>query len=774
MNTGKEFKKVPECQEYCKNNNLSFFKRDLSARYQKICEANTFDNIFTKIINGKNNYYESWHPDQNMKLYIDYDKKEKNDTESEITSDLSHKNDIYNIISEIRSIIPEITNVYLLKSIPDVTKKSYHIIFDGVFFEQNRIMKEFIQDKLEPRFGKLFKDKIIDTVVYGKGCFRSLLCTKFGQDRKLKLLKLEPFMTEMREEVDNNITVETFKKTCITYIESCIKYNYVKVNRQDASEVNEQGDIYTDKEIVKKYLDILDADRYTNYDKWLKIGFILHSINIDNKDLWHYFSAKWEGYSRDNTEQKWMSFSSNTYVYTIYNLMHLARLDNITEYNEINDDIPDNDIRYLRNHDNILSKFIHRLYGERFVCSNPEKKEWYFFNGIRWVLDNKNYTLRKLISTEVYNKIDKHIRTLVDEKASENVIKIYRGILSRIGNGKEFNHLEINFFNSNFHKIINQNKYLIGFENGVYDLKTFQFRKGIPSDYITMSTGYNYISYDSDSEMYKTLIILLYQILPIPSVRTFTLKSLATTLDGCVLEQNFYIWSGKNNSGANGKSTIMDLMEQCLGDYACTVPVALFTSKRESSNNANSALMSILGKRLAITAEPEANDIIQVGNMKSLTGCDTISTRELNSRQISFKPECRFFLLCNQIPNLSGSDGGTERRIKVTEFVSKFVTQDKFDASRENEFLRDESIKTKIPIYKECFMCIMIEYYKIYKSEGLIPPSEVDKVTQRYTDDNNHIKMYIKENLTTTTNIDNYISKNDLKEAFKLSKIDLY
>ena len=777
----KEFWNHLDCQEYCRDNNLAYFKRDLSIRCNKKCIASTYESIFNKIQNGSNNYYESWRSDQFMKLYIDYDKKENKETHLDDTSDLSHKNDLYNIISEIRKIIPEITDVSILKTIPDVTKKSYHIIFDGIYFENYNVIRDFMMDKIKPRFTELFDKKIIDTKVYGNLCFRSLLCTKFGQDRKLMLLKTEPFMTELREDFVTDITVDLFKKTCLTFVpDYCIKHSYIKREQtHEEEQQNDNGDIYTDKEVLKKYLDILDADRYTDYNKWIKIGFILYSISIDNKDLWHYFSAKWEGYSKDATEQKWMSFnSSSDYIYTIHSLMYIARIDNITDYNEITKDIPDNDIRFLEITDNVLSNFVYRLYGDTFVCSNPEKKEWYYFNGIRWVLDNKNSKLRTLLFTEVYNKIENYRKELIEQKVHENIIKKYKAISSKLGSGKELNCIEYVFYNPDFYKIINQNKHLVGFDNGVYDLKTFQFRKSVPTDYITLTTGYNYQFFDNESELYKKISTIISQILPKQDVREFTLKSLSSCLDGETRYEYFYIWSGKHNSGANGKTTIMTLMEYALGDYAVTVAPTLFTTKRESANNANSALVSIFGKRLVITSEPEANEKIQVSTMKSLTGGDTISTRELNSRQMTFKPTSKFFMLCNIIPSLSSIDGGTIRRLKITEYVSKFVDdpreKDPNNPNELYEFKLDHSLKTNLPKFKECFMCLLIEYYKLYDSTGLDPPEDVIKVTRKYEDDNNHIKTYVDENLVKTEIREEFVSKNDLKDAFKLDKNMLY
>ena len=785
---GMEFSKgqKAECIKYCEANNLAFFQRDLNSSSSKIFMADTYQNIWNMIRErgvNKSHYYESWNANQQMKLYIDYDKKieqiDPKDLKKRIqriddSDSVKHKTDIINIINTVRQLLPDIKSVYILKSCPDTEKKSYHIIFDGIHFPKAKSIQVYLEEQIKPKFRDLFEKKIIDTKVYAPICFRTLLSTKCGQNRPLFLLNTGAFLTELQETIipPEDTTFEQFLKTCITNIEpDSILFNYKSEKKKDNSKkvhlMNNDDDIYSDKEVVRKYLDILDPERWSDRSKWLNIGYILSSINREYVDLWHYFSSKWENYDETHSNIAWDSFQNSEYIYTINNLIYLAKIDNPEEFNELSKEIPNHDIKYLRPFDNVLSKLIYRLYGENFVCSSPEKNEWYYFNGIRWKKENKSYNLRVLTINEVFTKIEKYRRQLIKEGASDEIIKNYHNILQKLGSGIKLNCLELEFYNSNFNKIIDQDKDLIGFENGVYDLKEMEFRKGRSSDYISQSTGYEFVEYTETHPMYIELFKLICKILPEIDVREFTLKSLASCLDGHTRDENFYIWSGKNATGGNGKSSLCELHLKALGEYACISPVSLLTGKREAANSANSAMASIRNKRCVFMQEPAATDQIQVDVMKSLTGGDRISTRELNSSQIEFKPVAKFFMATNKLPGLSGSDGGTSRRLKITEFVARFVENPNVENIKKgiHEFKIDKELKSKLDNYGPVFINILLVYYKKYKMSGLIPPDNVAKVTKKFEADNDIIKQFVDENIVVGGPKD-FITKEELKTLF--------
>ena len=106
---------------------------------------------------------------------------------------------------------------------------------------------------------------------------------------------------------------------------------------------------------------------------------------------------------------------------------------------------------------------------------------------------------------------------------------------------------------------------LLGFENGVYDLKNNEFREGRPEDYITMSTKIelpvkaedmpiklndmveSFHTVDLDrfpnmrhyNQFYDDMNDFITKIVPIPEVREYTLTFLAKCLSGENRDEGF-------------------------------------------------------------------------------------------------------------------------------------------------------------------------------------------------------------------------------------------
>ena len=98
------------------------------------------------------------------------------------------------------------------------------------------------------------------------------------------------------------------------------------------------------------------------------------------------------------------------------------------------------------------------------------------------------------------------------------------------------------------------NTYLIGFENGVYDMSIGKFRERLPEDNLIYNTDINYEKFENDIYLQDFSTFIQQQL---PLVKDMDMKKyLLTTLlssyfDGKFTEHKLKIWTG---TGSGGKS----------------------------------------------------------------------------------------------------------------------------------------------------------------------------------------------------------------------------
>ncbi|MEM3062278.1 MAG: phage/plasmid primase, P4 family, partial [Nitrososphaerota archaeon] len=325
-------------------------------------------------------------------------------------------------------------------------------------------------------------------------------------------------------------------------------------------------------------------------------------------------------------------------------------------------------------------------------------------------------------------------------------------------------------YDPNFFKNLDENIYLICFEDGVYDLESETFRDGCPDDYISLCTNYKYLEYDKNDENSRNIKDFMKKIQPDKVMRRYLLTLLSTCLAGSIAEESFYVFTG---SGANGKSKLMELLKYTLGDYFKPMDIRLLTEKRSSSSTASPELADKKGIRACPFDEPKASDEINTGFMKIFTGGDTITARALYKEPVYFKPQFKPFLLCNHLPNIKSDDDGTWRRIKVIPFMSKFIKpSEATNKMREqglgkDQFWADINLSEKLPEWKQMFMGLLIKYYKYYKKNGLVHPKLVTQYTAEYRKRCDIFQDFIGDYLEKTNSTKDSISIFSLHDGMR-------
>lgn len=484
---------------------------------------------------------------------------------------------------------------------------------------------------------------------------------------------------------------------------------------------------------------VLQTYRADNYHDWVEVGWCLHNIDESLLDTWIKFSKKSSKYEDGECERKWITFRDEGL--SVGSLHRWAKMDNPEKYAEIvRESISGYILKSVTCTTYDVARVVYELYKYQYKCVNVKHNTWYEFKSHKWHEIDSAIGLKKKISNDVLNEylhlvgyynnnaIIQHDENkdqfLVKSKALTDVTYKLRDYTFK---EKVLKECITFFYDEYFFQKLDVNPYLIGFENGVYDLKKAEFRDGRPEDYISVSTGNDYMEFDQDDDAICEIYTFMSQIFTNADVREYVFVLFASFLLGQNVEQKFHIFTG---GGGNGKSCLIDLFEMSFGEYCCKLPITLLTQKRPASGAPNPELARARAARFASMQEPDEHERLNIGYMKELTGGDKIMVRGLFKEPFEFKPRFKLALCCNHLPKVPPNDEGSWRRLRVVEFLSRF--RDRPNPNEPLEFQKDEYLSDKMHGWKEAFMFLLIQYFKKYQTEGIVEPAEVLKATRDY------------------------------------------
>ena len=248
-------------------------------------------------------------------------------------------------------------------------------------------------------------------------------------------------------------------------------------------------------------------------------------------------------------------------------------------------------------------------------------------------------------------------------------------------------------------------------------------------------------------------------------MREYTLMSFASFQDGHIKQQIFRVFTG---GGGNGKSQTTDLLKAAMGQYFGVLPTGILTRKRGGASNATPELADKRGKRFLIIQEPEHDDVVYVSQMKNYTGGDTVPARALYGDPFEYKPQFKLGLVCNKLPNIPATDGGTWRRLRVIPFESEFV--DKLDPRKQRQFKKDPSLPDKMKNWAAPFMWLLLNvYYKKYREGNYVieEPKKVTMFTDKYKRDSDKYHEFLSEYIVETREENDSVSVVSLYSTFR-------
>ncbi len=545
---------------------------------------------------------------------------------------------------------------------------------------------------------------------------------------------------------------------------------------------------------IHHYTMALPEKYYTEYGRWVNVAMALKSTSKLLLPTFILFSSQWEKFDFNNISDaldKWDSINNTDGKRLSQgSIRYWCKVDNKAEFDKIKDNSTDMYINKTlagggerAGSDYDMAVLAHHLYKDQFRCVAIKKNIWYVFEGNKWREMDSGSDLRRNLSShlaKIYIAKERECMTQISElgdkltdeqqkklggKAASycNIAYKLKGCTPKNNIMTECRHL---FYDNQLLSKLDTNPKLLCFKNGVYDFENDEFRKGLPEDYISLSTNIPYVKIDETKPRHNKLIgeinDFMEKLFPDNELREYMWAHAASCLTGDNLNQTFNIYTGV---GSNGKSMFVKLMEKSMGDLKGTVPISLITQKRQGIGASSSEVACLKGLRYACMNEPSKGDKINEGILKEITGGDPIQARQLYSESIIFIPQFKLVCCTNHLFEIKAQDDGTWRRIRQVPFESKFVNNPSNNPD-DKQFKKDKTLEGKLTEWAPVFMGMLVEIAR--KNKGHVTDcKKVMEASDSYRKRSDYLTKYVDECINRTGDPNDTLSKKEVKNSFK-------
>lgn len=392
---------------------------------------------------------------------------------------------------------------------------------------------------------------------------------------------------------------------------------------------------------------------------------------------------------------------------------------------------------------------ISRLYADTFsyiLRYVTERKKWYMFNGKFWEsADGREMELCKLLVKEVYEYnlkflpfLDKKqqgfMKNLTARHVRENILKDASSVAP----------IKMSDFD--------KDPMLFNCENGTLDLRTGTLRPHNPDDLITKIAD---VTYDPNARCARWE----QHIQEVMDGDTEKAEYLQKAFGLCLTGENpyecFFILYGPTSR--NGKSTTMETIMIMMKDYGKAARPDTITRRQTPNGNGPSEdIARLAGARIVNISEPDKKLVLDSALVKTLSGNDTISARNLHENSFEFIPTFKFLINTNHLPQIPDPTVFTSGRVKVIPFTHHF------DDKHQDKNLKKTLIQ---PQNLSGILNWCMEGLKLLQTQGFDAPASVIEATAQYQQDSDKIARFLEERLTSTPGVNTKLE--DVYAEFK-------
>ncbi len=338
--------------------------------------------------------------------------------------------------------------------------------------------------------------------------------------------------------------------------------------------------------------------------------------------------------------------------------------------------------------DHGMAHLLEELFDGRVVWDLAQK-QWFIWMGDFWALDDGG-ALKKLVFRLIPKMyINRHfdvLETIKDKKEStkEPSSELIKEIEAMEITAEKFAETSRAF------KVLKRHKELmealkilvsvkgevwdtransVAFRNGVVNMVTGEFSRGVPDDYVRTYTDIEWKGVDTPCPTWDRVTLELCG--GDEALRDYLLDLYAYALMGNPIHQILPVLQG---SGSNGKSMLIKVMAHVFGDLSSAAGHNLILNMgKPMGDAANPTLARLQGQRMVSVVETGTSQWLDEATLKLVTGSDEITARMLRANPVTFDPTHTVFLVTNVLPHIQNPDDkALMRRIKVIVFPMTF------------------------------------------------------------------------------------------------------
>jgi putative DNA primase/helicase len=315
---------------------------------------------------------------------------------------------------------------------------------------------------------------------------------------------------------------------------------------------------------------------------------------------------------------------------------------------------------------------------------------------------------------------------------------------------------------------------IIGVNNGVIDLQTGVRRDGNPREYLRAHSPVDWLGIDQPAPNWEKFIHDVFT--GDEELVGFVQRLFGYCLTGSTAEHCLPILYGE---GRNGKTTLLQALAQVFGeDLSHTTQADMLMNVKRDGAGPQPFVYALRGRHLVWATESQEGQRINAGLIKQLTGGDSITTRTLHEKPVTFKPTYKVMLLTNHKPHISAEDQAMWDRVLLIPFDLRFID----DPKAPNERKRNPRMLELLEAESAGILAWLVRGCLAWQQQGLCPPQMVKVATEEYRQEEDILAEFIADCLTTGPEMsarakdlyksyEQWAEDNGLEKSGKLSQI---